>query len=115
MYDFDKTKRLLGKAAFDEVFSNANRLTNAEFVILHKKNQYSHARLGLVISKKKIAKASRRNQVKRLLRESFRLHPLPGIDLIFLARHSLKNVHNADIFNHLEQAWDALTAFYSQH
>lgn len=42
------------------------------------------ARLGLVVTKKGTAKANRRNRVKRIIRERFRLKAqgLPGVDIV---------------------------------
>ena len=42
------------------------------------------ARLGLVVPKKGTAKAHRRNRVKRIVRETFRLHAaeLPAVDIV---------------------------------
>jgi len=114
MQDFSKDKRLLNKAAFDRVFSNANKIVTSEFVILHQENIVGHARLGLALSKKKIAKACQRNRFRRVLRESFRMHILPAVDIICLARHSLKGVDNSAVYNHLEQAWDKLAFFYKK-
>ncbi len=42
------------------------------------------ARLGLVVTKKGNAKANRRNRLKRLIRERFRVqrHQLPDVDIV---------------------------------
>ena len=43
-----------------------------------------NARLGLVVTKKGTAKANRRNRVKRIIRERFRLQAkdLPSVDIV---------------------------------
>lgn len=109
---FDKTRRLLKKSDYDHVFAQANKLITAEFVILHRNNSVGTARLGLALSKKKIAKACQRNRLKRLLRESFRTRELPDVDVIFLARNGAAAVKNSLIIANLGNAWEKLTDFY---
>lgn len=47
-------------------------------------NALAHARLGLIVSRKLVPQATRRNRYKRLMRETFRLqqHELGSLDLI---------------------------------
>lgn len=48
-------------------------------------NKTQSARLGLVIGKRHVRKATRRNKIRRLLREAFRQHlrlQLPPLDII---------------------------------
>lgn len=111
MNDFSKARRLLTKSDYAQVFSQANKLVTSEFVILHRNNTLGIARLGMALSKKKIAKASQRNKIKRLLRESFRHQQLPAIDLIFLA-HKAQKVDKTKITANLGKAWEKLTDFY---
>lgn len=80
--------------------------------MLHKANTLGHARLGLALSKKIIPKAHQRNRLKRLLRESFRTHALPAVDIIFLARQGVAEVENNVITTRLDLAWNKLIAFY---
>lgn len=108
MYCFDKTRRLLKKSEYDEVFNQAKKVVTPDFIVLYRNNTVGHARLGLALSKKAIAKAHDRNRVKRLLRETFRTRLLPAVDVIFLARHGVANVENSIIINKLGALWDKL-------
>jgi ribonuclease P protein component len=62
-------------------------------------NGLDYARLGLIVPKKIISTAVGRNRVKRLIRESFRLHQADLIGLDVVARIKSKidadNLHNA--------------------
>lgn len=78
------------------------------FLILYRENGREHPRIGFALSKKKIAKAHDRNRIKRLVRESFRTHRLPAIDMIFLAQQGIKKETNASITAGLINAWEKL-------
>ena len=47
-------------------------------------NRMQHARLGLIVGKKSVARASARNRIKRVIRERFRKagDSLPAVDLV---------------------------------
>lgn len=94
------------------MFANANKTVTSEFILLHRENSHGHARIGLALSKKMVSKAYQRNRLKRLLRESFRIHTLPVIDLVILARHGAAKVDNQSINANLDNAWKKLIAFY---
>ena len=108
MFCFDKTRRLLKKSEYDDVFAKANKIVTPEFILLYRKNTLGYARLGLAISKKVVAKAYQRNRLKRLIRESFRLHQLPAVDIIFLARHGVASVDSSVIAHNLGKVWEKL-------
>lgn len=109
MQEFNKTRRLRTKADYDYVFSNASRLGNSEFTVLYRPNEINHARLGLALSKKMIARAHDRNRIKRILRESFRkTTSLPEVDLIFLAKKGIASVNNTELFANLSKIWNKL-------
>jgi len=71
---FPKKKRLLKGEDFKKVFSDhyKNKFVEIPFLVLSRKNGQKHSRLGIVIAKKKIKNAVRRNLFKRILREGFR-------------------------------------------
>lgn len=108
VYCFDKTHRLLIKSDYDNVFNQAKKIVTPDFIVLYRDNVVGHARLGLALSKKTIAKAHDRNRVKRLLRETFRTRCLPAVDIVILARRGVANVENAMINNKLGTLWDKL-------
>ena len=121
MQGFEKHKRLLNKKEYEYVFADAKKTVNDEFIVLHRKNAVGHARLGLALSKKAVAKASQRNRLKRLIRESFRSNKLPAIDLVFLAKKNpnkkpnknIDQVKNTLIHSNLSALWEKLAAYYA--
>lgn len=114
MFAFKKTQRLLKKSEYDHVFHQAKKIVSEEFIILFRKNNLGHARLGLALSKKMIAKAHDRNRIKRLLREGFRQSALPAIDMIFLARPGVGKQSNSGINLKLSKTWEKLTSCYGK-
>lgn len=112
MFCFSYARRLQNKKDYDYVFADANKIVTSEFILLHRENCLGHARIGLALSKKMIAKACQRNRLKRVLRESFRVHILPPIDIVVLARHGVAKADNTSINANLDKAWNKLIAFY---
>ncbi len=107
-YSFPKALRLLTSGDFQSVFSDAPiRAAHKHLLILTRPNGLDYPRLGLVIAKKHIRKATQRNQIKRKIRESFRLrqHTLAGIDAIVLARSGLDQLDKAQQAQLLAQQW----------
>tara|TARA_B100000085_G_scaffold226229_1_gene211861 strand:- start:181 stop:480 length:300 start_codon:yes stop_codon:yes gene_type:complete len=75
------------------VFDGPKRTKDSNFTVLYKKNNKNHPRLGLIISKKNCKHASKRNRLKRIVRESFRnnISKLKGHDIVVLNKHTTYN------------------------
>ncbi|MBB5020244.1 ribonuclease P protein component [Chitinivorax tropicus] len=90
MSRFGRDRRLLKTDEFSSVF-NFRCSVRGEFLqVLGKRNDLSQARLGIVVSKKLAKQAVRRNTMKRLVRETFRLNDgeLAGLDVIVWPRQA---------------------------
>lgn len=110
-YPFDKSKRLLKASDYKPVFDNAEfKVSSKEVLILSKPNRLQHPRLGLVIAKKNVRLANRRNRAKRIIRESFRLNQaqLPALDIVILARHGIDVMDNPALHQMLAKMWQQL-------
>lgn len=80
--------RLSGRRAFASVFAGKVRKTVGPLTVHSLPNDRSHPRLGLTVSRS-VGTAVKRNQIKRLLREAFRLmqHDWPwGYDVVVVVR-----------------------------
>jgi len=77
------------------------------FTVLYRDNCSSTARLGLAIGKKNCRKATGRNRLKRVIRESFRVEQgrLPGIDVVVLNQPAATNANNKALFSSLKTHW----------
>ena len=107
---YRKENRLLDAAAFGRVFRNAKRSRDPLFTVLWRLNDKALPRLGLAIAKKHCRRATDRNRIKRIIRESFRLHQaeLAGIDIVVMNRPDATNADNDKIFDSLERHWSRL-------
>jgi len=87
-FTFPARMRLSGERAFAEVFAEQVRRGVGPLVFYARPNALGHHRLGLTVPRR-VGTAVRRNRIKRLLREAFRLqqHDLPGsYDLVVVVR-----------------------------
>jgi ribonuclease P protein component len=82
------THRVRSRTDFGAVFDAKVRQARGPIMLYARPNGLDHPRLGLAVPRR-VGTAVRRNRIKRLLRESFRLkqHDLPaGFDLIVVVR-----------------------------
>jgi ribonuclease P protein component len=107
---FGAARRLHRKAEFDAVYREGLRSVDALFAVIGKPNSAGFARLGLSIGARAAGNAVARNRIKRLTRESFRLHhaTLPALDIVVNARHGVSRCEAATIRDSLEQHWRAI-------
>ena len=79
------------------------------FTVLYKNNDEQEARLGLAISKKNCRSAVARNRLKRLVRESFRIHraDLQGLDVVVMNQPAAARASNKALFDSLQQHWQS--------
>ena len=70
------------------------------------------ARLGMAVSARAAGNAVNRNRLRRLIRESFRMHRenLPAVDLLVTARAAAAKATNREVFASLEALWQSLGA-----
>ena len=109
-FRFRRQNRLLTAAAYGRVFRQAKKSSDACFTILYRRQDTKTPRLGLAISKKHCKKAHDRNRIKRIVRESFRLHQhqLPGLDLVVMNKAQTQQAQNKTLEQSLERHWQKL-------
>ncbi len=113
-FPFTKAQRLVVPSEFQRVFEKAQKGACREFLILARENDLNRPRIGLTVAKKHLKKAVSRNKVKRIVRESFRLHQhnLPSCDFIFIAKKGLDSLENEQFFKQLDKIWARFVKIY---
>jgi ribonuclease P protein component len=77
MFTFKKIERLCSKKAIDELFAKGSSKTQFPFKLLFRPAEFESefpARAMFVVPKKKHKRANKRNDIKRRMREVYRLH-----------------------------------------
>jgi len=100
--------RLLTAADFQRVFRHCDiKVSDRYITVLAKYNELGHPRLGTVVSIKNAGNAVKRNRIKRLIRESFRLNcsEMNDLDLVVLVRAGISACSNPKIFRSLDAHW----------
>ena len=89
------------------MFEKATRSRDKLFTVLCRQGNDENARLGLAISKKYCRKATARNRIKRVIRESFRQHPeqLAGLDIVVINQPAATMADNGAMQESLERHW----------
>ncbi len=107
---YPRNYRLLTKSDFKSVFDNAQKISQKHLLVLYKPNSCLHSRLGLIVAKRFANKAASRNQIKRVLRESFRhsFKDLKGLDIIIIARYQCDTLTKHELREGIDKLWKKL-------
>jgi ribonuclease P protein component len=83
-YAFTRRQRLLKGKEFAAVFSARRNLRSRCYLVMSCPNELGHARLGMVVAKRQFKRAVDRNQMRRIIRETFRQYSpnLPALDVV---------------------------------
>jgi ribonuclease P protein component len=101
---FGKNERILKRREFLAAYDQGKRISSENFIILFNPNERGTRRLGITVSRK-IGNAVRRNRIKRLLREFFRLNKdrfPPAKDIIIIARRNTSGKKYGEVSRELE-------------
>jgi ribonuclease P protein component len=104
---FRRSNRLTDKHSFGRVFNKAQRSRDNMFTVLYRPNGRNGPRLGLAIGKRNCRRASGRNRLKRVIRESFRRHKamLGGLDVVVINQSAATDAPNQALFDSLARHW----------
>ena len=98
-------RRLRRKSDFDAAYAGGRKFGNGFFGVTAFWNDKGWPRLGLAVSVRTAGGGVQRNRIRRIIRESFRLHQheLPGVDLIVSARSRAKDAPPPELHASLER------------
>ena len=118
IYGFSTDVRIHCAADYKSVFDGALfKVHQPHFLFLAKYTEQPNSRLGIVVAKKKVRRAHERNRVKRLARESFRLHQqqLDQLDFVVMPKNGIDAIPNAELLQQLQFAWQKLNRLAKKH
>lgn len=100
-------RRVRRAAEFKRLYAQGQRLSAAGFTAVVLANARGAPRLGLSIAARVLRRAVERNRMRRLIRESFRLHQhaLPALDIVIGLRATPGGADNAQLRRSLEKLW----------
>lgn len=103
-------RRVRHHLEFKKIFLSRKQ-TNKWFIVYVRKNEKGFSRLGIVASKKTMPKATSRNLVKRLIRETFRCGFQKGcaLDVVVQAKRIINQENRAEGRLALEQLLQAVS------
>jgi ribonuclease P protein component len=104
---FNAELRLRSKLQFDAVYAGGRRIDDRFFALRIKANGLTHARVGLAVAVKTAGNAVKRNRLRRLVRESFRLaqHELPAVDVVVAAKFPAAGAPATSLRDSLATLW----------
>jgi len=103
-YYFKKKHKIRKRRDFQSIYQEGRRIHSKSFVILLRRNDEGEKRLGITVSKK-VGNAVKRNRIKRLLREYFRLNRdrFPdSMDVVFIARKDISLLKYPEVCRELD-------------
>lgn len=118
LYSFSPEVRIRCAADFKGVFDGALfKVHQPHFLFLAKCTEQPKSRLGIVVAKKKVRRAHERNRIKRIARESFRLHQqdLDLLDIVVMPKVGIDAVPNNELHQQLDVAWQKLQRLVKKH
>jgi ribonuclease P protein component len=104
-------KRLRRKSDFDATYARGRRFGNGLFGVTAIQNDAGGPRLGLAVAVRTAGGGVERNRIRRIIRESFRLHQheLPAVDLIVSARNRVRGATGSELRESLSALWKSVT------
>jgi ribonuclease P protein component len=101
------------KADFDAAYAGGRRFGNGFFGVTALWNDKGWPRLGLAVAVRTAGGGVQRNRIRRIIRESFRLHQyeLPAVDLVISARSRARDATGAELHENLVALWKSVSGW----
>lgn len=107
--------RLNQASEYRFVFDKPYKTADSFYTILARSNQLDFPRIGIIVSKKNVPKATQRIRLKRVARESFRINKsmLGGLDIVIICKPLSGRKPNQQLFKSLSSHWQKLHTNYA--
>jgi ribonuclease P protein component len=104
-YKFPRKLRLTTDVQFKNAFKGGKKIAAKACAVFCCLNNFGYPRLGIVVPKKNIRQASKRNLLKRIVRESFRLcqHELFKGDIVVFFYKGADRIAKEELCQQLEK------------
>jgi ribonuclease P protein component len=105
-------RRLRRKPDFEAAHARGRRMGNGFFAVTARINDQGAPRLGLAVASKAAGGSVPRNRIRRVIRESFRLHQheLPAVDVVVSMRARARDAANSELRTAIEEIWSKVKA-----
>lgn len=106
---YPKACRLRRRSEYQVLQQHGHRFPTRDLIILSQPGRAERTRLGVTVSKRVAKQATRRNRIKRWIREAFRLLPDrsegPPLDIVVIARGQAVHTAYAEVRAQLASFW----------
>lgn len=111
---FPRLSHLRTATDFQKVWKMGKRVSVPLVIMVSCENQLGYSRLGISIPKKNIRLAVDRNRLKRLARETFRLHQnkLSNRDIVIVAYKGAETLAPKEQYKRFNTLWDLFIKQY---
>lgn len=111
-FPYSRKQRLTTPTEYRKTLRSSKRVHHEGITLCVRKKKMGLPRLGLIIAKREIPKAVKRNLLKRLIRESFRLNQrlMGEYDLVIMVKRKCLTKTKKEITTSLERLWTNVCA-----
>ena len=110
-FSFTKADRILNRHEFIALSKTGRRIHSEHFIAVFAPNQHVRSRIGITVTKK-VGPAVKRNRIKRIVREYFRLnrHNLAGNwDINLIAKRQRVDFSAEQAYRSLENIFERIS------
>ena len=112
-YSFIKADRILKRHEFMALAKSGRRIQNENFIAVFSPGRHNRSRLGITVTKK-VGQAVKRNRIKRLVREFFRLNRqfISGAwDINIIAKNQSADITSEQAYRSLQNIFTRISRY----